>query len=84
MKAKHVGGHVLCCIQLIGGLRPLHFACGLIGGQGPDIVRMLIAAGADRNARAQRDDSYVNRFLVSCMRAVSICNKSRKSFSIIF
>lgn len=50
----------------MGGLRPLHFACGLLGACGVEIVRLLLDAGADRNARVAAGDdgsSYVIQFL---------------------
>lgn len=42
----------------------MHLACGLVSDCGVEIVRSLIDAGADRNARADENGStYVSQFL---------------------
>jgi len=47
----------------MGGLRPLHFASGLVGGTAVEIVRLLVYYGADRNARDEDEESYASEFL---------------------
>jgi len=53
-----------------GGLTPLHIA---IGGSAPQMVRVLLDALADPDARAVSDDLYLGHFLVSSLHA-RICH----------
>jgi len=48
-----------------GGLTLLHIACSSSEPEAVEIVRLLLDALADPDARAAEDDSYLSRFLVS-------------------
>lgn len=56
----------LPCCQM-GGLAPLHFACGLHVEEGVHITRMLLDSLADASVRANEDDSYLNHALVKLL-----------------
>jgi len=52
-------------LQVGGDRTLLHLACGSSGPESVEIVRLLLDALADPDARMAEDDSYVSHFLVS-------------------
>ena len=54
-----------------GGLSPLHIASAIPGEEGVLITELLLKAGADPDIRAEIDDSFLNRNLVSFENLVS-------------
>jgi len=59
------------------GLTQLHIACSGSGSENIEIVRLLLEALADPNARSTEDDSYLSRFLV---RLSSRFNNKRPNY----
>jgi hypothetical protein len=60
----------------MGGLSPLHFACGLHGEEGVHITRMLLDSLADASVRANEDESYLTHALVSYFYSTIKTNSS--------
>jgi len=50
-----------------GGLTPLHIACSSSEPKSVEIVRLLLDALADPDARAAEDNSYFSNFLVNSL-----------------